>query len=791
MNEWNAIDLHMHTCEGVTRKKGRDDVIFSYTDMQNVIEKFELKLMAVTNHNIINMSNYILMRYIAKKNSSKILMGVELDTNLSIGIPIHIVVIFEENFNENFEAMIDINATTKEKKNLPEVCYSNNEIINLLKKYDIILIPHGCKHKGIFEDATPERINEALKKVREGFFRIFDSPSDWKLEKIKESLRELDEENLDEFGGVLFSDTRDWPNYAKSSRDFYMNAEPSFKGIVHSISNPIYRLKPKKEIKRNSNYIKRIKFISRNRKSKIADGEIVLSSGYNCIIGKSGSGKSLLLHMIKKKLLRGFNPSDTYSFSDDTDVEIYNEDGKILNENVINISVGVSIYQKIIEVVSKDDTDELYEIIKLLDDSFVGKEKFNTFKKKYKNTIDEFVRLRYETKNGKEELLTRLNKLFDDIKRKNDLREIQLFDVKPIKKENLNSISDNDVKIFESFNDYINECKNISDLYKGKYKEQLTKDIEKLRQTFSMSLLDILKNNAVNNLIYKKIDIINGIIETINSQKSEQAKQKSILVKSIPNDINDIVNLILKMKLNEIKINHVDLSIKKEEIYSSKKINGNVEIIEEFPINELTEVNEKDNKIFHTYGKKGTLSGIKNYDITKPQDAKRLVNKYINLGVLQESGNNYFEEAKLDIRILFDGQDIKAMNPGSIAKKYIQMYFDSQVKNGTNNVVLFDQIENDVDKEFINSVINDNINGTKGCVQLIVVTHDPIVAVNADPNNYIECTRNESKKIEYRSFVAESYKQDELNTIARNVDGSKDVIRKRYEIYEGGNIHGN
>ena len=101
VNEWNAIDLHMHTCEGVTRKKGRDDVIFSYMDMQNVIEQFELKLMAVTNHNIINMSNYILMRYIAKKNRSKILMGVELDTNLSIGIPIHIVVIFEENFKKD------------------------------------------------------------------------------------------------------------------------------------------------------------------------------------------------------------------------------------------------------------------------------------------------------------------------------------------------------------------------------------------------------------------------------------------------------------------------------------------------------------------------------------------------------------------------------------------------------------------------------------------------------------------------------------------------------------------
>ena len=58
------------------------------------------------------------------------------------------------------------------------------------------------------------------------------------------------------------------------------------------------------------------------------------------------------------------------------------------------------------------------------------------------------------------------------------------------------------------------------------------------------------------------------------------------------------------------------------------------------------------------------------------------------------------------------------MNPGSIAKKYIEIYFEEQIKNGTNNIVIFDQIENDVDKEFINEVIRNLIGDTKGHVQL-------------------------------------------------------------------------
>ena len=115
----------------------------------------------------------------------------------------------------------------------------------------------------------------------------------------------------------------------------------------------------------------------------------------------------------------------------------------------------------------------------------------------------------------------------------------------------------------------------------------------------------------------------------------------------------------------------------------------------------------------------------------------------------------------------------------------------AEIKNGKNNVVIFDQIENDVDKEFINEVIKDLIGETKGHVQLIIVTHDPIVAVNADPNNYIESLKTDKNRFKYRNFVPESYERDELKTIACNVDGSKDVIRGRYEIYEGEKMYEN
>lgn len=791
MEEWNAIDLHMHTCQGITRDKTKDEVNFKYVYLGDVVQQYNIKLMAVTNHNKINLENYILMRHLLKLYNTNILMGVELDTDLSIGTPIHIATIFEEDFKSNYEAMKEVNRKTDEKMNQQEICYSNNEIIEILGKYDVLMIPHGNKDKGVFKNANGEQINEALKKIREGFIRIFDSPSDWKLTKIKGFLKELNENNLDEFGGVLFSDVRDWSKYNEKYRNFYMNAQPTFKGILHSISNPVCRFKPYTEIRKNNNYISTIKFHKKNEKSRIEDGEIKLSSGYNCIIGKSGSGKSLLLHMIKKKLLRNTDENENYTFSDNTEIEIFNEDGRLLDSTMINLGIGENLYNKIISASSTDDNYDFYSIISLLNSSFVKEERFNKFKNKYNEKIKQYVTLINQINNDKQNLITDKNKLFNDIKRITELKETKIFDVKVVNFDESDIYTDENINTFKKYTEDIETLKEKANIYKGKYKENLLLEIEKLDKKLHLAELDMLNVKKETELNLFKCQIINDAIEKINSAKSTKAKEKSKLLKSIPKDRKRIVDLILKIHLNQIIRDNEDLSIKKDEINSEKEINKNVVVIESLSNELLTKVNEKDNELFNTNRKKTKLDKDKNYNITNIKEAKNLIDKYIDVGIIKEDRNAISDELKVNVQIKFDGQDIKEMNPGSIAKKYIEIYFEEQIKNGTNNIVIFDQIENDVDKEFINEVIRNLIGDTKGHVQLIVVTHDPIVAVNADPNNYIESKKTEKNKFKYRNFVAESYERDELKTIACNVDGSKEVIKGRYEIYEGERLYGN
>lgn len=791
IKDWYPIDLHMHTVPGITRDKGKDVVNFSYTLFEQVLNKYKFGLMAVTNHNIIDMKNYILMKYIAKIHKTNILMGVELDSSLNMGTPIHIATIFNNNdFQMNYKASKEINRLTNDKKksDSKEIIYEDSEIIRLLDKYDVLLIPHGEKDRGVFHNAGPDQIEEALKKISEGFIRIFDSASKWKMEKIKNHLESLSKDDLDEFGGVLFSDNRDWNNYDKNFRDFQMNAEPTFRGLVHAITNPTKRFSKRNEIGINTNYISKIRFIDSSKKSRIQEGEIELSPYYNCIIGKSGSGKSLLLHLIKKNLLRDTTSDNSYSFAEDTKVEFYNEKNQLLNCESINIGVGANLFDKIITASTSKETNDLYKVIKLLNPNFEKNKSFNSFCTNYKKKIKVFHLITISIETRMESLTTTLIQYSNNIQKLLLLNEIKTFSVNTIP-DYEKQYSKNKVNEFIKYIDYINQLKIISTLYKGKYAEKLNLKINEIEALFKIANQDIMCINSIDDVKKKKIQIINQSINKINGARSRQASEKSEIIHNIPTNRKEIVTLIKQIYIDKLNMNNFDFSISTEKINSTKTISKDetIKVIEYFDNDYFTKVNIRDNDIFKTHGKKGMLID-KLYDMTVKSEALNIIKKYLEVGVINK-GEIVFENTfKPKVTVLFDGQDVTNLNPGDISKKYISLYFKERLLENENKVILFDQIENDVDKPFINDTIKGLIEDTKGNVQLIIVTHDPIVAVNADPNNYILSVKDNDQTIKYRSFHIESSENDEIKTISDVVDGSKNVIKKRYEIYKGENI---
>lgn len=368
------------------------------------------------------------------------------------------------------------------------------------------------------------------------------------------------------------------------------------------------------------------------------------------------------------------------------------------------------------------------------------------------------------------------------------LTEIKTFSVNIIPDyEKQYSLSESDE--FSKYSDLIDHLKKMIALYKGKYAGPLNIKIKELENLFSLAYQDIICTNSNDKVKEMKVQIINQSINTINSSRSRQASEKTEIFQKLPNYRKKIIELIKKIYINKLLISNFDFSINNEEINSTNIISKDktIKVIEYFDDNYFKNVNIKNNSIFKTRGKMGLLSDSF-YDLTNKDEALDMIKKYLQVELVSKEGIIFEDDFKPNVKVLFDEQDVVNLNPGDISKKYISLYFRERLLENDNKVILFDQIENDVDKPFINDTIKGLIEETKGNVQLIVVTHDPIVAVNADPNNYISSVKDEEQKIHYRNFKIESTINDEIKTISDVVDGSKNVIKRRYEIYKGENL---
>lgn len=116
------------------------------------------------------------------------------------------------------------------------------------------------------------------------------------------------------------------------------------------------------------------------------------SHGLNSIIGNSGSGKTLLLNLIKQKLT-GSNlkyaisstDSDYSSMYLNTDVIVYDNEDKPINPNDINVFEGENLYKQIVKTLNYDK-DQLLEDLNATP-SFTGTEEliaeFNRLFNKY------------------------------------------------------------------------------------------------------------------------------------------------------------------------------------------------------------------------------------------------------------------------------------------------------------------------------------------------------------------------------------------------------------------------
>ena len=528
------------------------------------------------------------------------------------------------------------------------------------------------------------------------------------------------------------------------------------------------------------------------------------------IIGNSGSGKTLLLneifYEIKRKNLKAAIKNKTKENGNEYKSKVGEKDfldiefDQVIDSNDIKILEIPNVYSEIL----KSQNDENQEIPKMFGIDDVSHS--NRIISEYKINIEEYIKNQnmgnIAIKNGVQNL--------NNIKTAIDFLYKNKTDIKIF---NLNKILYNEAKINSVFNKsqdinkYILDEKKINKYFE-KIKEIISFDsgkeeVDNLLSDYKKILISLGKELELNEKKYNELLIDKKIINIINSSidssiqllgnKDKKIKEREQILSK---ETNELIESLKKSIISDLNINNYKLGFPYEDLKQELEKNRNdyarltLNITEE----DIKKTVILESKLFNCNNIRTKLKelGNKKYNLLEDGDVKKLISDLNSFGIdltnIILDANEIPKNIELYLSDKNEWRFIQNINKGDIAKKSIEYHFNKLVKDNQPDIILIDQPENDVDKSFISTTLSDFIKKQKVDKQIIVTSHDAIVAINSDVNKIIEADINDNNKIFYHSYDLEYVENEVLvatNQVAIILDGGKTNIKKRYQIYGG------
>lgn len=816
MKEWNKIDLHIHAEHGLTFDNKSTDNNPNFYSLKNMIERNkinDLRLVALTEHNLINIVNNLKLSYALNKYSnSDNLPGVEVDVVISEN-RYHVILIFSKRVNI-INISSKLNKYIRKKTNY----YLNlDELLDVIINTECIIIPHACKKSGI-KPNTESEIDDSIAfgivdVLRSGNFvnLLFENTKQYYNGSFARSVLErasknwISEEEMSTVSeklkaSILGSDFRFRTNEVKLSEKEFSAiwANPTFRGMELVCLFPNNRIEVASKIIEKSNYISRIEIKSNEF---FENSNITFSSGLNSIVGSSASGKTALIHIIANKLNGKSVKGKKYEFTNNLEVKFYDKDDNPINKDDIKIEVAESIYDKIAKI-HNSDIQGILDIFsyKINRDSSVLRD--------YESRIKDYSKFETSYNTINEDLMSSIEKLVENTSNlvlnthgtnKELIERSIVVNTKgrmTIEKEEIISTIKTIVEMGESIvalKNKFDEIKYIIEKYGLKsniseLRTQLQVELENLKSNLSEKLVEL--NREI--LIQEKLALI---ITTYNAKIGQKSEYIQRLNNNVLNSKEKVINQIRNLCILELRKRKINLSFPKENLKDElSKSNTNDYIDLEIVINDDIFCVKNDSGLLEYERNAIALKVFKERNIFDDINIKSMITSIVAKGA-----NPIFRYEKLldtiisnsIVKIGYPGEakiSIEDISPGDASKIYIDFKFKTDLKNGNFNIVVFDQPENDVDKEFIFNNLLSQINDLKMEKQVILTSHDPLIVINGDSNRIIKASKHK-KKIQYNSFSLEEYVEDIpiTSVVSRFVDGNELAVKQRFELYSGGN----
>lgn len=762
-------DMHIHTCDC---PKGSNEFVKMNREkyIERIIEIFEsnsdLELFSFTDHNQISIEVY--REYIKQNGKTNFLVGVEQDVIFdSKDDPDakHLLIYFDiekYNFENQIDFMNDYNNFVKKGT------VTVHDLLSYLieKSIKFVLSPHAFKQgkRGIENKWTTEEITvDKAHKYTGQFFCFWEAQGYSQIAKAEEFLENFNLNN--KISIISFSDSNNFTkliNYINEPTQYFISL-PNFKGLELVASENRRILSERYEVASGNygNLIGKVTF---------DENDIFFSNKLNCIIGGRGSGKSILLDSIANRL---------------TNVNLRPEREKYIN------TFPVEIYNYSNNPIEKHNFQ------------------FDYFKQSY--VADLFDNNDYYNK---------IRHQFED-----ELKDIEDIDVNKIKDDNYNLFSSNLINYetcehLENISDFINKYIIISD---NAFKNSYAKKDKGKNKTISYGSYDSLSEKMIK-LIPKQLQDDDDIKNSVSNLLSVVAKKTHEYNLKVIN--HDVIKNLMIDEYFRYKNNHSDLNKEKAEVenlliqtfkrksyvYSKRVniINSYIKAQKEFVnyYENYVDIDGEKNKAFRI--KKllkietpfEYLIKLFNEYFYKNNLKNNVSDKYIDLEVaikyycyeknkslkdgksleeldkeLMSFNLNYDYHPQILYMINGEYQDLLNLSPGT----QTNILMEYLVYKDTDRPILIDQPEDNVDNQTIYNKLTTWFGDLKLKRQVIVVTHDANIVINADAENVIIANHDKKDSFDY-TFGALEF-GDNLERASKILDGGKEAVKRRLMKY--------
>lgn len=782
---WNCVDLHIHSkFSDKVKQNDYDGNEYTAVELLDKMREQSVNIFSVTDHNCFNKNLYDDLEI--KINNEKYkdinyVLGVELDINdPDIHDEIfHCLCFFDTRDTKLVEKCINEFFDSKEFnfRNNNEIYPNVKKIFTVLSKNNIkniLLIPHfNNKTKGIPSAHAVEHLNYLC-------FNAYEDANN--IKNIEKSLKIYLRDGFDNFPFAVFTDNHNLNRYPEDkegnlcSKCFMLsNINHPFNSIKTAFEEPRLRISidgvdEMRHIVNTNKYIQSI---------NINGSTIALSPYQNTIIGRFGSGKSLLLEKIKNganHLQQSRYYSSLYNPNEVFKIKINDTIGDSLEE-ILNSSNDLVKYEFV--------QSEYYYIENRLEENKM-KDLLDRLNINY--NFPESVTFNF----NQEELNGAFNNMLTNIKKtdvKNNLNYEKAFNDQTYYSINYNTLIYNNTSASEKLESFSSSIDDVIDL--KIYNDFSLFNDSEIKKIDDLDIIIIKKKKMLNYFLNNDIcDLIKNCIDNYtNSYIKNDEKTSLNTFKS------NIISFLDSIKKFENESNKYEKTFN-EKIYNKNKKEKIINVFDAYSISSSFNISDEYHSVIDKIIKSdcrsvNLFSSViktcylhdENY-FSNNRDFKYCLDKY------SEYANNLFKKEKIAYDILKDNVSMLKKSAGEKSSLFIELLFkkiENDISMQKSIILILDQPEDNIDNNNIFYEITNKIRDIKlgyNNFQSIIVTHNANVGITADSENIIIASENilpDGKEFKYRTGCIEDPAY--INEVCNILEGGKDAMIQRTVKY--------